>query len=247
MTMDFEPWHWVLAAFGAFIVGVSKTGIGGLGLLFVVVFAQIMPAKHASGLVLPLLIVGDLIAVLSYRRHTQWRFLGRIFPWTGVGVVLGYLAMSRIDDRQARLLVGIIIVTLVTLHFLRRQRGLLKGEDEHGAWFAPTIGILAGFTTLVANAAGPLMTVYLLTMRLPKMEFVGTGAVFFLIVNSFKVPFMVDLGLINSASFTINLCLAPAVLVGAYVGRKILPMINQTLFENLTLGFSALAGLRLLF
>lgn len=247
MTMHFETWHWVLSAFGAFIVGVSKTGVGGLGILFVVVFAQIMPAKHASGLVLPLLIVGDIVAVVSYRHHTQWRFLWRIFPWTAIGVVLGYLAMSRIDDRQARVLVGIIIVTLITLHFLRRDRGILKAEDEHGAWFAPTVGILAGFTTLVANAAGPLMTVYLLTMRLPKMEFVGTGAVFFLVVNSFKVPFMVDLGLINAASATINLCLAPAVLAGAYVGRKILPKINQRLFENLALGFSALAGVRLLF
>ena len=107
--------------------------------------------------------------------------------------------------------------------------------------------MLAGFTTLVANAAGPLMVIYLLAMRLPKMEYVGTAAVFFFLLNLFKVPFMVNLGLINAASFSFNLMLAPAVIVGALVGRVILKRIDQKLFENLALGLAAAAGLRLLF
>jgi uncharacterized membrane protein YfcA len=107
--------------------------------------------------------------------------------------------------------------------------------------------VLAGFTTLVANAAGPLMAIYLLAMRLPKMEFVGTGAVFFMLLNLFKVPFMVNLDLINAQSVRLNLWLAPAVLIGGLVGRKILVKIDQRLFENLALILSALAGLKLLF
>jgi uncharacterized membrane protein YfcA len=109
------------------------------------------------------------------------------------------------------------------------------------------IGVLAGFTTLVANAAGPLMAIYLLAMRLPKFQFVGTSAVFFLLINSFKVPFMMDLGLINAESLLLNLWLAPLVIVGALAGRKLLIKIDQRLFENLALGLSALAGLKLLF
>src|SRR5690606_20548904 len=120
-------------------------------------------------------------------------------------------------------------------------------ERQHGAWFAPAIGVLAGFTTLVANAAGPMMAVYFLAMRLPKMDFVGTGAVFFLIINLFKVPFMVNLGLINAASFTLNLWLAPAVIGGAWLGRKLLVRIDQRAFENIALALSAVAGLKLLF
>lgn len=260
--MNFELWQWLLAVIGALLVGVSKTGIAGLGLLSVVIFAQIMPAKQATGVVLPLLIVGDLIAAASYRQHTQWRFLWRLFPWTGAGVVLGYFALGHVDDREAREMVGAIVLVLLAVHVWRRWRGNDRrpqagdrildesgpavDEPSHGGWFAPTIGVLAGFTTLVANAAGPLMIIYLLAMRLPKMEFVGTGAVFFLLLNLFKVPFMVHLGLIGGSSAALNLWLAPAVLVGAMAGRTILKQIDQRLFENLAFGLSALAGLRLL-
>ena len=243
--MNFEPWQWALAVAGALLAGFSKTGVSGLGMLSVVIFAQILPAKQATGIVLPLLCFGDLIAVASYRQHAQWRHLWRLFPYTAAGVVIGFFAMDRIDERQARVLTGGIVLTLVVLHLVRRR--VHGHEAEHGAWFPPTIGVLAGFTTLVANAAGPLMAVYLLAMRLPKMEYVGTAAVFFMLINLFKVPFMVNLGLINGASFTANLWLAPAVFAGALVGRRILPKINQKVFENLALGLSAVAGLRLLF
>jgi uncharacterized membrane protein YfcA len=161
-------------------------------------------------------------------------------------VVAGYFALGRIDDRQTRWLIGTIVLGLVGLHLYRRRTAVSE-EPERGAWFAPTIGILAGFTTLVANAAGPLMVIYLLAMRLPKLDFMGTGAVFFLLLNWFKVPFMVQLGLINGASVHLNLLLAPVVIVGAWFGRKILHRIDQRLFENLALGLSVIAALELMF
>lgn len=243
--MSFAPWQWALLVLGALLVGISKTGIAGLGMLFVVVISQLIPAKQATGVVLPLLCVGDAMAVLWYRRHANWKHLWRLFPWTAAGVVIGYFAMNRINDRQASLLIGSIVISLVGVQVWRRVRG--GDEAEHGPGFAPTIGVLAGFTTLVANAAGPLMAVYFLAMRLPKMEYVGTGAVFFLLMNLFKVPFMLDLGLINAASLHLNLILAPAVLIGALVGRVLLTRLNQRVFENLALTLSALAGAKLLF
>lgn len=252
--MHLESWQWVLAGVGALLVGVSKTGVAGLGLLAVVMFAQVFPAKQATGLVLPLLICGDIIAVVSYRRHTQWRYLWKLFPWTAAGVLLGFFALGRIDDRQARVMIGVIVLALLALHLVRRKPKTPESAaspppasgSEHGVWFAPVVGVLAGFTTLVANAAGPLMVIYFLAMRLPKMEFVGTGAVFFLLLNLFKVPFMVRLGLINGPSLTVNLWLVPAVLVGTYLGRKILVKMDQRLFENVALVLSAVAGLKLL-
>ena len=278
--MHLELWQWVLIVAAALLVGVSKTGIIGLGVLFVAIFSNVLPTKLASGFVLPLLIFGDVVAVASYRLHAQWRFIWRLFPWTAAGVVLGYLTMGRIDDRQARLLIGAIVCTMVAMYAVRRwrsgrrrmtvdgqtvddgqrtpsdplahARGYNEGgagvveEEAQGVWFAPMMGVLAGFTTLVANAAGPLMALYLLAMRLPKMEFVGTGAVFFLLLNLFKVPFMVNLGLITTDSFGVNLALAPAVWLGAWAGRKILQRINQKLFENLALGLAAVAAVKLL-
>jgi len=244
--MNLEPWQWALAIVAALAIGLAKTGVVGLGMLAVVIFANLMPARHASGFVLPMLVFADIVAVLSYRQHAQWRHLWRLFPWTMLGVVMGFLAMGRIDDRQAQVLIGFIVLALLVLHLIRRARRPADDAD-HGWWFAPTIGILAGFTTLVANAAGPLTVIYLLAMRLPKLEYMGTGAVFFLIMNLFKVPFMVNLGLVNAASFRGNLVLLPAVLIGALAGRIILRRIDQKLFENLALGLSALAGIRLLF
>lgn len=243
--ISFEPWQWILVVFGAFSVGVAKTGVAGLGILFAAIMANLMPTKEASGFVLPLLIVGDVFAVIAYRAHAKWALLWKLFPWTALGVVLGYLAMDRIDDRQARLLIGSIIVGMVVMH-VWRQRGGGSATAHLSPWLAPVFGILGGCTTLVANAAGPLMALYFLTMRLPKMEFVGTAAMFFLVLNVFKVPFMVDLGLITESSATFNLLLAPAVLAGAWLGRRLLPRIDQKLFEKLALALSACAGLRLL-
>lgn len=243
--MNFEPWQWALAILAALVVGISKAGIGGLGMLAVLIFAQIFPAKQATGIVLPLLCFGDLVAAASYRRHANWMHIRRLFPWTAAGVVIGYFALDRVNEQQARAMIGGIVLGLVVMHFVRRR--FAGDETEHGAWFAPTIGVLAGFTTLVANAAGPLMVIYLLAMRLPKMDFVGTSAVFFLLMNLFKVPFMVHLGLINAQSFALNLWLAPVVLAGAWFGRRWVMKIEQRTFENIALALSVFAGLNLLY
>lgn len=244
--MNWELWQWALALGGALAIGVAKTGIGGLGMLAVVIFANLMPAKQSSGFVLPMLVMADVVAVAAYRRHAQWSLLWKLFPWTALGVLLGFLAMGRINNQQAGLLIGMIVLSLVGVHLVRKSRRQAQ-EPEHAWWFAPTIGVLAGFTTLVANAAGPLMAIYLLAMRLPKMEYMGTGAWYFMLMNLFKVPFMLNLGLIDTASFQGSLMLLPAVLVGALVGRLVLKKLNQKLFETLALGLALAAGLNLLY
>lgn len=239
--MNFHAWQWCLAALGALLVGVSKTGITGLSLIFVSIFAGIMPARRSTGLVLPLLFIGDIVAVLSYRRHAQWRHVWRLLPWACAGVVIGYFALGLMSERQARFAIGAIVLGLATLYIVRRLRP--GGDQEvHAAWFAPVIGVLAGFTTLVANAAGPLTVIYLLAMRLPKMEYMGTTAVFFLLLNLFKAPFMIGLGLITRESLMTNLALVPAVLAGAWLGKWLLRRINQQAFENIVLGLALVAG-----
>jgi uncharacterized membrane protein YfcA len=245
------PWQWAVAAVGALMVGVSKTGVAGLGILFVAAFALVFPStKAATGIVLPLLIVGDLIAVLAYRRHMRWSYLLRLFPWTAAGVVIGFLALGRFSDQMARLWIGGIILTMAALsYWLRWRRARGKGLEnsvlEHWG-VAAVIGVLAGFTTLLANAAGPLMAIYLVSMRLPKLEYVGTAAVFFCLLNLFKVPFMVDLGLVTTGSLRFNLVLAPLVVIGAFAGRWLLSRLNQRVFEEIALALSVVAGLVLL-
>src|ERR1700728_1081301 len=240
-----EPLQWVCAVLGALMVGLSKAGITGLSILSVALFVHVFPSsKQASGLVLPLLIFGDIVAVLSYRAHTQWRYVWKLLPWTAAGVVLGYFALGHISDKAARIMIGVIIVFLCVLGFGRRYLPIEMQETAGARHWAlgAAIGVTAGFITLVANAAAPLMAIYLVAMRLPKMQFVGTAAVFFMALNLFKVPFMVKLGLITAQSFESNLMLAPAVLIGAFAVRWLLMRINQQLFENLVLAFSAIAG-----
>lgn len=243
--MNLDAWGWLIAVAAALIVGLAKAGIGGLGLLAAVLFTQILPAKTASGALLPLLCVGDVVGTAFYRRHADWGHLGRLFPWTALGVLGGYFLLDRLDDSQARRMVGGIVLGMAVLHLARRRR--VNVGEAFGAWFAPVVGILAGVMTLVANAAGPLLAIYLLAMRLPKLDFVGTAAVFFLVLNLFKLPFMGGLGLITTESLRLNLLLVPAVLAGAWGGRAIVARIDQRAFENVALALSVLAAARLLF
>jgi uncharacterized membrane protein YfcA len=250
LLLEFEPWQWSLLILGAVTIGMAKTGIPGLGIMFVAIFANMMPAKQATGLVLPLLILADTVAVWLYRRHAVTKHVIRLIPWTAAGVILGTVALWNIDDRGARYLVGIILIVMITFHVWRqwgRMGKKLESEViDHAAWYGPLMGIIAGFTTQVANAAGPIMILYLLAMRLPKMEFMGTGAVYFLSLNVFKVPFMVGLDMITLDSIRIDLMLAPAVLAGTLIGRGVVKRINQVAFQRLALTLAFMASINLL-
>jgi uncharacterized membrane protein YfcA len=248
---ELQPWQWALAAGAAFLVGLSKTGIPGVGVLTVAIFANVFPARESTGILLPLLVCADIVAVTAYRQHAVWSHLWRLFPWVVVGVVAGFLMMDRIDDAQVRRLIGGILIVMVALH-VWRQRRLDGGADRaikqipHTLWFAAIVGALGGFTTMVANAAGPIMILYMLAMGLPKMEFMGTGAWYFFLLNVFKLPFSYQLGLLSRRSLLIDAALVVMVIAGALWGKKILPRINQKLFAGLALVFTVLAALRLL-
>lgn len=244
---------WFLAALGALLIGVSKTGLGGCGILAVALFAQILPARASTGYVLPLLICADCVAVTAFRRHAVWSHLWRLFPATAAGVGLGALALRTPflhSNDAVRVLIGGIVTALVVFTYGRRWRqkraGVQGAETPPGRLAAVATGLLAGFLTMVANAAGPVMTLYLLAIGLPKMEFIGTGAWFFLILNVFKLPFSAGLGLITGPSLTFDLLLAPVAVAGALGGKWLVSLLNQKLFEELALLFALLSGLNML-
>ncbi|KAB8140288.1 sulfite exporter TauE/SafE family protein [Chloroflexia bacterium SDU3-3] len=243
--MAMELWQWALAALAAFIVGMSKTGVTGLGILAVALFASIIPARESVGVMLIVLIAGDVVAVAAYRREADWPQLLRLFPWAAAGVVIGAVALGRIDDTLMKRLIGVTLVTLVGMVLLRR-RSPAAPDAPPRRWVGPLAGLFGGITTMIANAAGPIMAIYLLAMRLPKMVFIGTTAWFFLVLNLFKVPFSVGLGMVNMGSLQVSLALAPFAVAGALVGRWLIRFINQELFENLALGLAVLAGVRML-
>ncbi len=239
---------WLVSALSAAVIGISKTGIPGSGILAIPAMAEVLPARSSTGVVLVLLIFADMFAVAYYKRHAVWGHLLRILPFTAAGIVLGYLALGRISDRQLQPVIGGIVLTMLLLNFvfLRDKRDGVQPRIPSQRWFAAALGLTAGVTTMMANAAGPILVIYLVAMRLPKQQFIGTSAWYFLILNWVKVPFSANLGLINLESLRFNLALFPLVALGAAAGIFILKRIPQKVFSSAVQALAGLAAVKLL-
>jgi len=222
--------RWVLAAFTAVCAGISKTGVPALGILLAPLFAEVLPARVSTGALLPILICADAFAVIFWRRHGSWKHLVRLLPWAVAGIVVGFFALGRVNDQQMRYVLGGIVIVMLAVHVYREYILGAEASIPNTWWFAAIAGFLGGATTMVANAAGPVMMIYLLSMRLPKDQFIGTSAWFFFIVNWIKVPFSVGLGLINADSLVFNAVLAPGVVAGAFAGLYLAKRIPEKAF-----------------
>ncbi|MEO8483143.1 MAG: sulfite exporter TauE/SafE family protein [Acidobacteriota bacterium] len=242
---DLSHAQWMAALIAAIGVGISKAGFSGFSLLHVLIFAWLFGARASTGVVLPLLIFGDLSAVRTFHTHAQWRYIRRMLPPACVGVVIAAWFMSRLSDAAYKPILGWIILTLAALHLLRSARPHWFGSVPHSLGFAWAMGLMAGAMTMMANAAGPIFALYALAIGLPKFELVGTGAWFFFIMNLVKVPFSIGLGLIQAPTLLLNLILLPPILVGVALGRWLTHIVPQDLFNRLLLIFAAIAALRL--
>ncbi|EXU68437.1 membrane protein [Streptomyces sp. PRh5] len=249
-------WEFAALAAASILVGFSKTAVSGANTVSLAIFAAVLPARESTGVLLPLLIVGDVLAVGTYRRHAHWGTLLRLFPAVAVGVVVGTVFMLWAGDAEVRTSIGAILLLMAGVTVWRRRAAAraaapevpaADAADGAGARLkAGSYGVLGGFTTMVANAGGPVMSLYLLSAGFRKLGFLGTSAWFFLIVNVAKVPFSVSLGLIDGRSLLLDLLLALFVLPGAYIGKACVDRINQRLFERLVIAATVLGGLQLL-
>lgn len=239
---------WALLALAAVLVGFAKTAIGGVASVAVVVFATVLPARESTGALLVLLLTGDLLAVSLYRRHASWGMLLRLLPGVVPGLVLGTVFLALVDDAVVRVSIGVILLGMTVLQLVRRRSGpRAAAEGGHPPWWLTLlIGVLAGFSTMTANAAGPVMTLYLILAGLPMLQMLGTGAWFFLTVNLLKVPFSTGLGLISVESMLMDLALVPAMLVGGAIGAAVIRRIDQRQFEAAALMLGAVTATLLL-
>ena len=211
----------------------------------VLLFAQIFPAKESTG-ALPLLICGDILGVLFYRRHANWPDLAKLLPATLAGIICGWWIMPKIPDAAFAGFLGWFILGLMVLTALQRRFPSLLLAVVHHPMLGWLAGWSAGVATMLANAAGAITAFYFLARKMDKMTFVGTAAWFYLVVNLSKVPFSVQLGLINRHSLMFGLMLVPAVLLGGVAGRMLLRRVPQRLFEWITIALAAAAALRLI-
>lgn len=279
---------WLVLALVALSVGVSKSALPGLSTLGVALIATVMPAKESTGLLLLLLLCGDLVAVSSYWRQADWRLLSRmLLPVLG-GVLVGVVFLARVDDLVMRRTIGAVLLALLAVRAVRwfvdrrsarraerdaaqdgsgdagaADTGAADAADMPGALGAsvpaegpaaqrPHLGVgsvygtLAGFTTMVANAGGPVMSLYLLSVGATKLRFMGTAACFFFATNLVKLPFSIGLSLVTVDTLRTALVLVPLVLLGAVIGRRLLRSIDQKLFERLVIGLTITASIFLL-
>ncbi|HEY8717196.1 sulfite exporter TauE/SafE family protein [Pengzhenrongella sp.] len=270
-----SPVDLTLLALAASLVGLSKTALPGAATLTVAVFAAVLPAKQSTGALLVLLILGDLFAVWTYHAHADWKTLRRMVPAVLVGVLVGTGFLATAGDAMVRRVIGVILLVLVAVTLLRRAAAtrtakrsglgtLDAGEGSDAHVLAPpaspatsgrgwrrrletgTYGLLAGFTTMVANSGGPVMSMYFLATRYSINRFLGTAAWFFFVVNLTKTPFSISLGLISLDSLKLDLLLAPAVVVGAIIGRRLAKRIDQVLFDRLVLALTVVSASYLL-
>jgi len=236
-------WQWILGAVCGFFVGVAKSGVPGFGIAVVPLMVIVVGGARASaGWLLPMLCTADIFAIAYYRRHVQARRLFNLAPWVLVGIGLGTVALGW-GESVLRPIIGAVVLTMIGAHLWRKRR---HQTDVPPGWsHSARYGVLAGFATTVANAAGPVMNVYLLSKRLPKEEFVAAGAWFFFLINLAKLPIYRWRGMITGPSLLFDLCMLPAVALGAIVGRKVIRHLAQTTFEVVVLALTAAATLLL--
>lgn len=251
---DLSLLAWAALALGAVTVGISKTAIPGANIA-VALFAMFLPAKPSTAALLVLLIVADVFAVVFYRRHADWRILRRLIPPVLVGLVLGTVFLSQASDALVGRVIAVILIGVIVLGLVQRRRaerreraGVEVAETGRGTALAQSAvyGSLGGFTTMVANAAGPVMSMYFLAVRLPVTVFLGTSAWFYFVVNLSKVPFSAGLGLFSAELLLLDLALVPFVVLGALVGRLIVHRISRRMFEWTVITLSVLGAVYLL-
>lgn len=241
-----DPKVYALALLAALCIGLSKSGFSGISLVAVLLFAEIYGAKPSVGLTLPLLIAADLLAYPAFRNHGSWKPVWRLMAPTLLGLAMGYVLLDWIDGTAARKVIGACVLSMVALQVFRRVKpGLFEVVGEPRGFGFGT-GVLGGFATMLANAAGPVIQLYLLGRRIPKMELIGIGARFFLLINLLKVPLNAKLALITQDSLLENAKLLPGVVVGVSGGRWLIRHVPPGAFEWMIVAFATMAGLRLL-
>lgn len=228
------------------MIGITKTGIPGLGILVVPLMALVLPTRQSTGILLGILILADLFAIVYHRRNAKWHHVIRLLPPAIIGIVVGYFGLKVVNDQQLKPIIGTIVLLMLGINYLRTREKGNNTAVPGSLWLAAGLGLTAGITTMMANAAGPVMIIYLLAMRLPKTEFVGTAAWFFFIINWLKVPFSANLDLMTAESVKLDLMMLPFIAAGAITGIFFLKRIPQKAFNAVVQILALAAALKLI-
>jgi len=244
-SYDLTSAQWMVAVLCGVLVGLAKTGLGAAGMLTVPLMAGIFGGKPSAGILLPMLCMADVFGVSWYHRHAEWKYIRRLMPWTMAGILLGLFVGAEISDNQFKAVIALIILFGMPLIVWRERKGDdLQVPDYR--WFSAVTGLVGGFSTMIGNAAGPVLALYLISMRLPKNSYIGTSAWFFMIVNLLKVPLHVFFWhTITPRTLVFDLSLLPAIVAGAFLGVTVVVYIPEKPYRIFIMAATTLAALKL--
>jgi uncharacterized protein len=245
--------QWVLIVFASIIIGMSKAGIGSISIISVSIWAWIFGSRVSTGMVLPMLIMADVLAVYYYKRHAIWSHLFKLIPWIAAGVLLAAWCGHMINDHVfKRLMAFIILISLAALFWWEKKPVTIKSDQAESSGvrhklFAATMGLATGFTSMIGNLAGGFSNVYFISTRVMKDNFIGTVAWMFFILNLFKLPFHIFLWkTVNPSTISLNLSLIPGIILGFWLGVKIVNNLNEKGFKKLILWLTTISSLLVL-
>lgn len=232
----------------AILIGINKTGMPGIGVLPVIMLSIFFPAKYSTGLQLIMLCMADFMAMLYYRRKGNLKLVCKILPCALIGLGAGSLCLRFLGDNEGglKVVIAVIILSLSIFNYWRLHYLKVDALPE-SFLFASIVGIFAGVTTQIANAAGPVMAVYLLALRLPKDEYMGTSVWCFFILNLIKLPIFIWEGRITYQAFRTDLSMFPFILLGAIIGIFFVRKVPQKLFNSVIEVLVLVSGIKLLY
>lgn len=244
MSFDFTIIQWTILILSAMLIGMSKVGVPGVSLIVIPALAMIFGGKPSTGVLLPMLMLADIFGVTYYHRHADWKNLIRMFPWALGGLFLGVWIGDIVNEYWFKKIISVLVFLSLGL-MLRKKKESLNYPNRW--WYAPLMGILGGFATMMGNVAGPVFAIYLLAMDLPKSRFIGTTAWFFLIINFTKFPLQMFVwNNIKVDYILINLLLLPAIGIGAYLGILLVKRIPEQSYRTFVILITGISAFLLL-
>ena len=239
---DFQTWEIIAIMISGLCIGMGKTGLNGLNTIMVPVLAVIFGAKESTGILLPMLCFADALAVFWYHRSAEWKHILRLLPWALGGLALALLIERFVPARSFKFLMGFCIFAGLGVMIWNDSRGKDSAVPS-GWWFSAIFGLMGGFSTMIGNAAGPIMSVFLLSMRLPKENFVGTAAWYYLIVNYIKIPLQVFFWHnITPRGLLFNICIIPFIITGAVLGIILVKKVSEKVYRVLVYAMTILSA-----
>jgi uncharacterized membrane protein YfcA len=240
-----DPLFILVSVIAVLIVGLSKAGLlGGLGVVGVPLLTLVMAPRDAAGMMLPVLLCMDAVAIWMYRRECDWHIIRIMLPGAAVGTILGWVLWAVVSDAVVLLLVGVVTLLFVLdaiLPLRKKLEGLPPSKPWGSFW-----GAVAGFTSFISHTGGPPFQIYVLPRRLAPAVYAGTTAFFFAIVNTSKLVPYYFLGQLNVENLTLSAALAPVGVLGVFVGVYLVRRIDARLFYRIAYWLVFLLALQLI-